>query len=202
MPSLENAVKNLNKHGFRAQLVPNAITAKGIALALIGGGSVGFGGSVTVRDMGLYEELQRQGNAVYWHWKCTPAEIPAVHAAAHTADVYLCSANAVLETGALLNIDGTGNRVGSLICGPKKAIVIAGRNKLCTDYDEALARIKAVACPQNARRLNLKTPCAATGICTDCSSPQRMCHVTALLERPTNALPEFHVLLVDEDMGY
>lgn len=202
MGSLEKTAENLNRHGFRARIAGSAAEAKELALPLIGTGSVGFGGSVTVRDMGLFEALQQRGNAVYWHWKCAPEEVPAVHAAAHTADVYVCSANAVLETGALLNIDGAGNRVGSLISGPKKAIVIAGRNKLCADYEEGLARVKAKACPQNARRLGLKTPCALTGICTDCSSPQRMCHVTALLERPTNALPEVHVLLVDEDLGY
>jgi L-lactate utilization protein LutC len=202
MDRMENTANNLKKHGFQVQVLDTAAQAKEAALALIGTGSVGFGGSVTVRDMSLYETLQEQGNAVYWHWKAKPEEGPSVLAAAHTADVYVCSSNAVLESGALLNIDGTGNRVASMFYGPKRVVIIAGQNKIASDYADALARIKREACPPNARRLNFKTPCAITGECNDCSSAQRMCNVTALLERPSFAVKDVHVLLVRESLGY
>lgn len=202
MDRLTAAAKNLEKHGFHVQVLDTAAQAKDAALALIGTSSAGFGGSVTVRDMGLYETLQQQGNAVYWHWKVPSSESRATAAAAMNADVYICSANAVIETGALLNIDGTGNRVNALNFGPKLAIVIAGENKLAPDYTAGLDRIKRIACPANARRLNLKTPCAITGVCSDCSSPQRICCVTSLLERPTVAVPDVYVLLVRENLGY
>lgn len=202
MDRMENTANNLKKHGFQVQVLDTAAQAKEAALALIGTGSVGFGGSVTVRDLGLYETLQEQGNAVYWHWKAKPEEVSSVLAAAHTADAYVCSSNAVLESGELLNIDGTGNRVGSMFFGPKRVVIIAGENKLASDYAEGHARIKRDACPANARRLGLQTPCAVTGVCNDCSSPQRMCKITVLLERPSNAVKDVHVLLVREPLGY
>lgn len=203
MSHIEQAAQSLKKNGFQVQICKNAEAAKEAALALIAeGASVGFGGSVTVRDLELYETLQQAGHPVYWHWKCKKEDVPAVHEAAQKADVYLCSANAVLKTGALLNIDGTGNRVASLIYGPKRVIVIAGENKICENYEDGLERIKREACPPNARRLGLQVPCATTNHCSDCNSPQRMCHVTALLERPMNAVKDVHVLLVEESLGY
>lgn len=203
MSHIEQAAQSLKKNGFQVQICKNAEAAKEAALALIAeGASVGFGGSVTVRDLGLYETLQQADHPVYWHWKCKKEDVPAVHEAAQKADVYLCSANAVLKTGALLNIDGTGNRVASLIYGPKRVIVIAGENKICENYEDGLERIKRDACPPNARRLGLQVPCATTNHCSDCNSPQRMCHVTALLERPMNAVKDVHVLLVEESLGY
>ncbi len=203
MRNIEQTAENLKKHGFQVQICKDSQAAKQAALALIDAeASIGFGGSVTIRDIGLYETLQEAGHPVYWHWKCEKEEIPAVHTAAQKADVYLCSANAVLETGALLNIDGTGNRVSSLIYGPKRVIVIAGENKICKNYEDGLDRIKREACPQNARRLGLSVPCATTNRCSDCNSPQRMCHITTLLERPTNAVKDVYVLLVEESLGY
>ncbi len=203
MSKVEQAAEGLQRHGFQVQICKDAQAAKEAALALIPeGAGVGFGGSVTVRDMGLYETLQGTGHSVYWHWKCEKEEVPAVHAAAQKADVYLCSANAVLKSGALLNIDGTGNRVSSLIYGPKRVVIIAGENKICENYEDGIDRIKREACPQNARRLGLSVPCATTNRCSDCSSPQRMCHITTLLERPTNAVKDVHVLLVEESLGY
>ncbi len=203
MSNVEQAAESLKKHGFQVQVCKDAQAAKEAALALIGeGASVGFGGSVTVRDLGLYETLLQAGHPVYWHWKCEKEEVPAAHDAAQKADVYLCSANAVLKTGALLNIDGTGNRVASLIYGPKRVVVIAGENKICENYEDGLDRIKREACPPNARRLGLHVPCATANRCSDCTSPQRMCHITTLLERPTNAVKDVHVLLVEENLGY
>ena len=117
------------------------------------------------------------------------------------ADVYLTSSNAVIEDGRLLNIDGTGNRVAAMIFGPPRVIVIAGKNKLASDYEAALNRIQTVACPKNAERLNRNVPCRYTGKCEDCRSPERMCQFVVMIENhPDPAVIE--VWLVDEDMGY
>jgi hypothetical protein len=103
--------------------------------------------------------------------------------------------------GILVNIDGNGNRVGAMIFGPKKVIVVVGRNKIVEgSVEDALARIKEMASPPNAMRLSKQTPCAVTGICSNCDSPQRICRVTTILDRkPT--LTDIHVLVINEDMG-
>ncbi|MDL2217047.1 lactate utilization protein [Christensenellaceae bacterium OttesenSCG-928-M15] len=202
MDRIEVTAKNLANHGFQVQVFDNAAQAKEAALSIIGKQSVGFGGSMTVHEMGLYETLQEQGNGVYWHWRAKDkSQFPEIFKKAHEAEVYLSSSNAILESGALLNIDGTGNRLENLFSGPKTVIVIAGENKLCADYEDALKRIKRDACPPNARRLNLKTPCAAKE-CTDCNTPDRMCNVTLLLERPSNLVKNVHVFLVKKSLGF
>ena len=116
---------------------------------------------------------------------------------------FVCSTNAVTRDGRLVNIDGTGNRVAGMFAGPKKVILFIGKNKLVEGgLDEAIARIKRVACPANGRRLNTNTPCALTGECTDCASPRRMCKITSIIEYPPNLLSELHLVLIDEELGY
>jgi hypothetical protein len=114
--------------------------------------------------------------------------------------VFLASSNAVTEDGKLYNIDGTGNRVAAMTFGPKKVILVCGINKIVKDIDDAHRRAKERAAPMNARRLNTKTPCAETGECADCSSPQRICNVyTALVKKPSRT--DITVLLVGEPLG-
>lgn len=201
MDRLQKTADALQKHGFQVQILDTGADAKEAALALIGTGSVGFGGSMTVSDLGIYETLQKRGNKLYWHWKVPPEERAALFPPAAAADTYICSTNAILESGALLNIDGNANRVAAMVSGPKQLVVIAGQNKLCGDYEDALQRIKREACPPNAKRLGLQTPCGVTGKCTDCTSPQRFCNATVLLERPAG-VKNIHILLVKEDLGY
>lgn len=195
-------LKNLKGRGFLPQLLPNAAAARDAALAIIGNRSVGFGGSATVRDIGLYEALAAQKNTLYWHWHAPAEDRIAVEREAQAAEAFVSSANAVLTDGRIVNIDGTGNRVAGLIFGPPVVIVIVGRNKIVDGgLDAAMERIRRDSCPENARRLGLHTPCAQTGICADCRTRARMCNVVAIHECPTRVAEEFHVLLVDEPLG-
>ncbi len=192
---------SLEKRGFLVHSAANAEEAKKIGLSLIESGSVGFGGSQTVTAMGLYEALEAKGNPVYWHWKSKdPAA--AQQSAAH-ADWFVCSTNAITRDGRLVNIDGTGNRVAGMFAGPKNVILFVGKNKLVEGgIDDAIARIKREACPPNGKRLGLNTPCAITGKCADCSTPQRMCRVTNIIEYPPRMLSALHIVLIDEVLGY
>lgn len=193
--------KALKDRRFLPQVFDTAAEAKAAALAIIGSKSVGIGGSATVRDMQLAEALQENGNQVYWHWLAAKEAKQAARDKALTADVYMCSANAITADGRLVNIDGTGNRAAGLIYGPHEVVVIAGKNKIVSGLDEAMDRIKRDACPTNARRLGLDTPCAKTGRCYDCRTDARMCNVTFILEAPTRPVKAFHVLIVKEDLG-
>jgi hypothetical protein len=121
--------------------------------------------------------------------------------ASGNSDVLLTSTNAITETGQLVNIDHAGQRVAAMIFGPKKVIIIAGINKIVRDVDEALKRVKNVAAPMNAKRLNMNVPCAVTGTCTDCDSQDRMCNVTTIIERkPVHT--RVIVMLLREELGY
>jgi NAD-dependent dihydropyrimidine dehydrogenase PreA subunit len=162
---------------------------------------VGFGGSVTVKSLNVPEKLIERGNEVLFHWlESTPEGMDNARKNAEQADIYISSTNALTEEGQLVNIDGVGNRVASMIFGPKKVFILCGINKITKDLDAAMQRIKDNAY-KNARRLKLNTPCAVNEKCIDCRSPQRMCKVTTIINRkPT--LTDLEVILIGEELGF
>lgn len=189
--------KNFEDHRFQTSYFETKEEAASYLKEQISGKSVGFGGSITSQEMGLYEMLQ-ENNTVYWHWKEPGRE---THMKALTADVYILSANGVAETGEIINIDGSGNRVAASVFGPKKVYYVVGKNKIAPDIPSAIKRAKDIAAAKNAVRLNRKTPCAATGVCHNCNSPERICGVTAIVERPSTGM-EVEILFVNEELGY
>ncbi len=199
---MANTLFSLTRKGFHVHHVATQADARALVLQLISEGtSVGFGGSVTIRDMALYETLQSSGHPVHWHWKNDESK-PDVFALAAASDFYLTSSNAVTADGCLVNIDGTGNRVGAMIAGPKHVIVVVGANKLTEGgVPQAIARIKSVACPLNARRLQLDTPCAREGKCNAAAFEHSMCNVTSIIEHPVGG-HSITVILMDEEAGY
>lgn len=196
MEKLNRVLSALKNNGFSCFSVKDKAEALSLSLSLIGDGSVGIGGSMTVEELGLYSVLKNKGNKVFWHWRGDAFED------AEKADVYVCSANAVTEDGKIMQTDGVGNRIGCLINGPKEALLIVGKNKIVKNSEQAYARIKGVACAKNARRLGAHTPCAQTGECLDCRTAARMCSITAVFERPSKRLFKTTVILVNEDLGY
>lgn len=190
--------QNFENHGFKTAFFSTAKEAADYLSARIRETSVSIGGSITVKEMGLAERL-RENNEVIWHWDIPGRETLLQ---AREAKVYLTSANGVSETGELVNIDGTGNRVSQTLYGPEKIYFIVGSNKIEPDLARAMERAKNVAAPKNARRLGSATPCAAKGDrCYDCSSPGRICRSTVIIERPSNGM-EAEIVFVDEALGY
>lgn len=198
MANIEKLTTNLEREGFQVSCFDTAGEASAYLNRVIDGVSVGFGGSQTVRDMGLYEQLAAH-NGCYWHWDKANGVIPAE---ATNADVYICSLNGVSENGELINIDGGGNRVASTLYGHKKVYFIIGENKIAPDYDAALWRARNIAAPLNAKRLEKRTPCVKTGRCMNCSSPDRICAALVVLwEKPVLA-GDVEVVIVREALGY
>ena len=199
---MENRKKNLIKRGYDVRIFDTADDAKESLLKVIDKKStVGIGGSMTIKELAIDEELKNRGNKVLWHWTAPAKEKKAVRESAGNADIYLCSSNAVTKDGQLVNIDGTCNRIAGMLHGTGKVYMVIGVNKIAKDFEEAISRIKNVACPANAKRLGLNTPCAKTGHCMDCTSSDRMCNATLILDRKPGSHP-FEILLVNEEMGY
>ena len=195
--------ENLRKNGFEVYTVATADEAKAKALSLVQPGwSVGVGGSMTIRQLGLVEELEKVGHKVWWHWT-SPEEKPVVWNNARNAQVYLASANAVTKAGQLVNIDGTGNRVASMIHGPAMVLTVVGSQKIVEGgLTAAIARIKQAACPPNASRLGLNTPCAKTGKCNEAEcGDDCMCRATTITSRPLRG-QRYVVILAEETIGY
>ena len=201
---VERTLKALEKNNFDARYVATPGEALKVIFAVIPeGATVGVGGSQTLVQIGFFEEAEKR---LFKLMNPSPAALSPEEFIAERrkillCDVFLASSNAVTEDGKLLNVDGTGNRTSGMTFGPKKVILVAGVNKIVKDLDAAQKRVREWAAPMNARRLGLKTPCAATGLCADCSSPQRICNAYLVLaKRP--ARTEFTVLLVGEELGF
>ncbi|MGI6315830.1 MAG: lactate utilization protein [Christensenellales bacterium] len=192
----------LEKNGFSVALHATLEAAASAVLAEIPlSASVGFGGSVTVDESGLYDQLRQRGNRVYWHWKEPGSAREATLAAAHNADIYLSSTNALTMDGVLINIDGTGNRVAALAYGPKAVHLLVGKNKLAEDIEAGYRRVKEVACPLNARRLGLKTPCTVDNKCHRCANSITICRVISYMDKAVPGRP-FTIHIIDQEVGY
>lgn len=196
MTDWTNLTKNLEERGFAVRSFATREEAADYLDKEIDGVSVAFGGSVTVQEMGLCDKLKTHNRAL-WHWnKDSLAEAAAT-------DVYISSVNGLAETGELINIDGTGNRVASTLFGHKKVYFVVGKNKIAPDYDKALWRARNIASPKNAQRLGMKTPCAVKGDrCYDCKSPERICKGLVVLWGKPKGIEHMEVVLIDEELGY
>ncbi len=201
---LEQVAENLRKRNFEARVVADCGEALKVALELIPqGASAGLGGSETVREIGLLDALRGGGYELYDQYEegISREENFARRRKGLAADVFVTGANAIAREGALAYIDGIGNRVAALAFGPEKVIVVAGRNKICETLQQAQDRVQTYVAPKNAKRFGVDTPCAATGECVDCDSEQRICNIYVVVRRQ-RAPGRFHVILVDEDLGY
>ena len=204
MTDIKKVCGALSARGFEAHCMRTAEEASAFILAdLPAGETIAIGGCMTAREMALDQRLREAGHPVLWHWDVAHADrFATLHEAMH-APRYICSANAVTEYGLMVNIDGTGNRVAAMCYGPDVVYILIGRNKIVEGgYQQAVRRIKQVACPLNARRLGLDTPCAREGgACSvsECRNP--MCSAVVSLERaPTGH--RMVALLIDEALGY
>jgi LUD domain len=200
----ERTVKNLLKHGFDAQLLPDKKTAKEVILGMIQEfDSFGFAGSDTTRKLGLLENLLQMGKIVYDHWQegLSSEESLEIRKMQSRVDCFLCSANAVSMTGEVVNVDGVGNRTNAMSFGPKKVVIVAGVNKIAKDLKHALERVQEIAAPMRSKSFGMDTPCVKTGICADCNSEQRICRITTILHRKP-LLTDISVVLINQDLGY
>lgn len=201
---LQAAVDGMREHGFHVVTLETAAQARDYLLDCIpAGAEVGVGGSVSVRDIDVLPALREKGCKVYTSWGANPKDVPEIRERSRKADIYLSSANAVTRNGSLVFIDGNCNRVGAILDGPKTVYFVISHSKWVDGgINTAVAHIKQTACPQNARRLGLKTPCAVTGFCKpDECGEECMCRATVSLERVPRGR-KMTVLFVEETLGY
>jgi hypothetical protein len=200
----KKTVESLKKNGFEAVYCEDRKHAyEYIINAADNAVSIGFGGSMTIAELKLIPELRNMGKELLIHGlpELSKDEKFEVMRRQLTCDLFLASTNALTLSGQLVNIDANGNRVGPMFFGPKKVIIVVGRNKIVEDTEAALKRIKQYAAPPNAHRLNRKTPCAATGFCSNCDSPDRICRITVILDR-LPGYADITVLVINEDLGF
>jgi len=206
--AMKLTLKSLKVNHFDAHLAQTSSEAKTMMLEMIPlTSSVGVGDSATLRQIGILEELIRRGTKVVNPFIAELTENPATRRLfieecrrTFNNNVFITGSNAVTEDGKILSIDYAGNRVAGIIFGAEKVILTIGRNKIVKDMNEAIYRIKNVIAPVHAKWKGRKTPCAVTGKCNDCNSPDRICNVTIILEKKP-AHTDLSVILINEDLG-
>lgn len=196
-------IKNLSKRQIEGYYCDSKEDALKKALELMPeGSSIGWGGSMTINEIGLMNAIKSGSyDIIDREAATTDDERKEVYARMVNADYFLMSTNAITMDGELVNIDGRGNRVAFLIFGPTNVLVIAGMNKVVSDVEAGYKRVKDIATPPNTVRLNRQTPCATTGRCGDCYSPDCICNSTVITRR-SGAPGRIKVILVGEELGY
>ncbi len=199
----QTIIKNLQRRHIEGFYCPTGEEAVKKVLELIpDGSSVTWGGTMTVRDLGIPQMLKDRGTLQVLDRDMveTAEEKQAMYLRAFTADVYLSSANAISEDGVIVNIDGNGNRVAAITWGPKKVIFVIGLNKVAQTVEAALARASSTASPINAARFDIKTPCQIDGVCHNCNSADSICNYVHFLRNSPRG--RHTVVLVGEALGY
>lgn len=199
----ETVIKNMKRRNIEAYYADSKEEAITKIISLINNGSsISWGGSMTLEAMNLFEKLaENKSYKLLDRSKVTSEQVPTLYHEALSCDYYLMSSNAITLDGKLINIDGTGNRVAALIYGPKNVIIVAGMNKIALNEQEALSRVRNIASPLNALRLNRNTPCVKTGSCHDCLSSDCICMQT-VITRNSREKDRIKVILIGESLGY
>lgn len=199
----KSIIENLQKRNMEGYFFENsADCVKAIIDSIPQGSVISWGGSETIKETGLMEAVHSGAYELIDRSAAkNPEEARALYAKTVLADYYLMSSNAVTIDGELINIDGNGNRVACLIQGPSHVIVVVGMNKIVTDVESGVARVRNMASPANAIRLSRKLPCAASGRCHDCLSPECFCNQIVVTRRSGHT-GRIKVYLVAEELGY
>lgn len=199
---MERTAQALKNNQMEAYCVDSSSDVIPLLKTLIQPGAcVSIGGSVSLAECGVPAFLRTGGFDFLDREAVSGDAIGELYRKAFFADCYLSSANAITEQGEIFNVDGNGNRVAALAFGPKEVILVVGYNKIVKDLHEAHHRLRNLAAPANTKRLNRNTPCAKTGLCADCRSPERIC-CTYTVQRFSKTPGRIKVILVAESLGY
>lgn len=199
----KTVAERLKKRHFEAYYVSNADAARAKVLELIPAGDVvSWGGSVTLSEIGVLDAVKKTNPVIDRDMAKSMEERMEMVRQALLCDTFLMSSNAISEDGQLVNIDGNGNRCAALIYGPKQVIIVAGVNKIAGNLEQAVARARHTAAPINTQRFpGISTPCAKTGVCADCLSPESICaHI--VISRHCRQPGRIKVIIVGESLGY
>ncbi|MDO4562981.1 MAG: lactate utilization protein [Clostridia bacterium] len=203
---IQKTMQNLESNNIRAYFAPSKKDVCDIVSAIINAGdTVTWGGSVTLSECGVTDFLKSGAYRALDRAQARDAR--EVYLQSFNADAYFCSSNAVTEDGVLYNVDGNANRVAAIAFGPRKVVMIVGKNKIVPDLDAAVNRVKTTAAPKNTVRLGLDTPCSKSGKCVSdcmtqgCKGGGRIC-CQYLVSAQQRQKDRIHVIIVDEVLGY
>lgn len=205
---LQKVKNNLEKNNFEAHIAQTLDEARDLVIKKmveeLQPKSISFGGSMTVVECGIYDSIKKIKNLEVidtYDTTVSSSEKMDRRRRSLLVDLYITGTNALVENGVLVNLDGMGNRVAAITFGPKNVVIVVGRNKIVSDMEEAMIRVKEFAAPVNAIRLRRKTPCTKTAECENCSSPERICNMWSIIEKSAPK-GRIKIILINQDIGF
>lgn len=201
---LNRVAEALRRNNIDAHIAADANKAVELALSLIPeSATVGLGGSTTVQQTGLLTALREGNYRLFDQYEdgISGEENIRRRRAGLTAEYFITGTNAITEKGELVNVDGFGNRIAAITFGPKKVILLVGRNKIVKNIEEGFKRIREYVAPRNAKRFGVDTPCVKDGKCHDCDHPQRICNIYSVIRRQSQK-GRITVILIDAELGF
>lgn len=200
---IQKVMDNLKRKGFKPFYFETGNKATDFVLDLIPqNATVGIGGSMTVKELGLDQKLVDKGAQVYAHAFLPPDKQKDLFKLANSSEWYISSTNALTEGGDFVNIDGSANRISALAFGIPNVVYVLGVNKITHDLESAIDRVRNYASPLNVKRLNKNTPCATSGQCCYCDSPDCICNATLISHHPTKHQKNVYAVIIGETLGY
>lgn len=201
---IEKTIKALERNRFTVRYFETMQEAADYLNDRIDGKSVGFGDSITIKSMNLFERLNAHNTVYDPNQSSNNDEFLKIAKKCLDTEIFLTSVNAMSETGEMINIDGTGNRVAGSLFGHRKVYFVVGTNKIEENMEKAIWRARNVAGPKNAMKYNLRTPCVLKGgdRCYDCNSPDRICNTMNIYMKKMDDVDDVEVVLIDETLGY
>ncbi|MEM4268090.1 MAG: lactate utilization protein [Candidatus Woesearchaeota archaeon] len=197
--NIKKTLEALEKNNMKAFFVKEEEALSAAAAFAKKTDIIGYGGSVTLQQIGLLDYLRKEGYNIL-DWINNKSDKERLLHETFNADVFFTGTNAVTEDGKLYNVDGRGNRVAAMVYGPKKVVVVCGKNKIVKNLQEAIRRVETIAGPMNAKRLGRRTGCQKTGYCISCDSPERICSTIVVHEKQQNQ--RINVIIVDAELGF
>lgn len=200
---IDKTVKALKRNRYHVSVFDTAVQAADYLDRELDGEVIGFGDSKTMMSMALYGRLSAHNEVHDPNQSRNNDEFLRIAKECLTTDIYMTSVNAMSETGEMVNIDGTGNRIAGSIFGHEKVYFIAGTNKIEPDLEKAIWRARNIAAPLNSKKYDLQTPCVIKGDkCYDCASPDRICNAMTIYMKKMNDIEDVEVILIKEELGF
>lgn len=202
--NIKDLERPLQRKGFTVLFAENRNKAREILLnEITDNASVGIGGSITIKELAVIQELERKGAVVYSHFDKNLSEIERekIYKGQQASDYFLSSCNAITQDGHLIFIDGSGNRISAIIYGPTNVIIVVGKNKIVADAAEGIKRARNYCAPKLYAYKNSQAPCAKARTCVACKGSEKQCRIICILEGKPRARKDFKIILVDEELG-
>ena len=190
---LDRTAAALAARGFEAQVADTTTHARELVLGAIPDGSeVHIALSETIRELGITEEIDESGryDSIRARLSALDRETQGreMRKLGAAPDYIVGSAHAITDDGQIIVGSGSGSQLGAYAYAGGNVILAIGHQKLVTDLNEGLRRVREYSLPKEYARMQ------------DAGHPGSMLAKTLIIHQDPTA--RINVVLVPETLGF